>query len=171
MTAEELLRLPDVDGRHELIAGELITLSFGGMARGLAGMVIGRSLGRYVEEHALGVTVTSCGFQLAWNPDTVLGAAFAFVAAPRAIHTDDYYAGAPDLAIEVVNFDETCADMVKRANQWIAAGTRLAIVVDPENEVVVVMTPNDTMQLTKDDIVTGSDVVPGWSIPVRDIFA
>ena len=91
-------------------------------------------------------------------------------AAHRVIRTWGYYPGPPDLAIEVVNFDETCADMERRADRWITVGTRIVIVVDPRTKAVVIVTSAGKTYLGDGDVITAEDVIPGWSLPVRDIF-
>lgn len=169
MTADELLRVPRGYGvRHELVAGVLKTIPAGGAAHGLAAMHLQLSIGNHVAEHGLGRVLGPCGFQLEWSPDTVLAPDVAFVTPAWWIDTWGYLPEPPDLAVEVVNFDETLADMKHRAHDWIAAGTARVIVVDPRSQTVVVVTPQGESPV--DGTVTGGDVLPGWSIPVRDIF-
>ncbi len=48
MTADELLRLPDDGQRHELVAGELRTMSPSGEEHGTVAMTPGIDLGHYV---------------------------------------------------------------------------------------------------------------------------
>jgi Uma2 family endonuclease len=171
MTADELSRLPRGYGvRYELVGGVLRTMPAGGMAHGLAAANILMSFGDLAERRWRGYFVAACGFQLAWNPDTVLAPDAAFIAKERAVETWGYFPGHPDFAAEVVNFDEACADMERRADDWIAAGTRLVVVADPRTKAVVVVTPEGKRRLSADDVITGGEVLPGWSLPARDIF-
>jgi Uma2 family endonuclease len=72
MTAEELMRLPDDSMCHELIKGELLTMSPPGDLHGAATMNLMLLLGNYIKEYDLGVLVPEIGFKLETDPDTVL---------------------------------------------------------------------------------------------------
>lgn len=62
--------------------------------------------------------------------------------------------------------------MIGKVLDWLAAGTRLVWLVSPEcRAVTVYRSRNDIAVLTEDDVLKGEDVVPGWKLPVRDIFA
>ena len=48
----------------------------------------------------------------------------------------------------------------------------MVVVVNPRNKTVKVhRSPTDVATLTIADILDGSDVVPGWQMPITDIFA
>ena len=45
------------------------------------------------------------------------------------------------------------------------------MVVDPENQTVTLYRSHpDVRVLTNDDVLEGGEVVPDWTLPVRDIF-
>ena len=55
---------------------------------------------------------------------------------------------------------------------WLAHGARMVLVLNPCRRTVAVHRPGaDVRQLTVDDTLDGEDVVPGWTLPVRDLFA
>ena len=65
MTAEEFMNLPDDDLRHELINGELITMSLPKFPHSRAAMRLGAPLAQFVMDHDLGEFFTArSGFQL-----------------------------------------------------------------------------------------------------------
>jgi Uma2 family endonuclease len=79
---------------------------------------------------------------------------------------------APDLAVEIVSPDE---DVFKKANEYIAAGTRIVWAVYAEDKVVYVIRPTDdgelrVQKLGIDETLDGGDVLSGFKLPVRDIF-
>ena len=85
MTADELLRLPDDGQRHELVAGELRTMSPSGGGHGRLAGRFTISLGQHVRAHHLGeVLAAETGFLLATDPDTVRAPDVAFVSSERA---------------------------------------------------------------------------------------
>ncbi len=81
------------------------------------------------------------------------------------------YAPAPDLVAEIASESQSKADMRERSERWLAAGTRLIWNVWPDAQTVDVWTPDEPMQTLKaGDMLDGHDVVPGFSMPVADLF-
>ena len=172
MTAEELLALPD-DGAHtyELVRGELVTMSPAGGDHGDISMEIGSRLREFVRTHRLGKVYSSdTGFVIARNPDTVRQPDVSFVAAHRVVKTSKYVPVAPDLVVEVISPNDAYSDVEEKVGEYLAAGTRMVIVVDPRRQTATVNTPAGTSKLTINDTLNGADVVPGWSLPLRDLF-
>ena len=176
MTAEELLRLPDDGQRHELIAGVLTTMPLSGFEHGRVAVRFAGPLSHHVATHRLGeVFAAGTGFLLARDPDTVRAPDVAFVSRERvaaAGSVTGYWPGAPDLAVEVISPNDLNAEVDKKVATWLAHGTRMVLVLDPRRRTVAVHRPGaDARHLTVDDTLDGEDVVPGWSVPVRELFA
>jgi Uma2 family endonuclease len=173
-TAEDLLRMPDDGHRHELVRGEVRTMPPAGHEHGRIAMNIGVSLAQFVRTHGLGaVYAAETGFKIASDPDTVRAPDAAFVSEARLktmASQRGYWPGAPDLAVEVVSPDDTYVDVQDKVNDWLAAGTRMVIVVNPRRRTVAVHQPTTITLLTENDTLEGGDVVPGWSVPVREVF-
>jgi Uma2 family endonuclease len=176
VTAEDLLRLPDDGYRYELIEGELRRMPPAGHEHGYVAMRVGWRLARYVEEHDLGaVYAAETGFILARNPDTVRAPDVAFVSRERlqaAAAAPGYWPGPPDLAVEVASPSDTFSEVEGKAVEWLAAGARMVIVIDPHREHVAVYRGLTNIGiLTKGAILDAGDIVPGWSVRVDDLFA
>lgn len=172
MTADELLAMPD-DGalKYELVNGELITMSPAGSRHGITSARLFVSLAQYVIAKHLGEAFPAdTGFVISRNPDTVRAPDVAFVAAERMVDTEKYFPGAPDLAIEVISPNDRHTNIEAKVREYFRAGTRLVIVVDPRLQTATVRTPSGITELTLDDVITGGDVVPGWSLPMRELF-
>ena len=85
--------------------------------------------------------------------------------------TGGFWAGAPDLAAEVLSPGEASGEVKDKIADWLNAGTRLVVVVDPENQTVTLYRSHEAVRvLTIDDVLEGGEVVPDWILPVRDIF-
>src|SRR5262245_48530121 len=130
MTADELWALPDDGMRHELIYGELTTMSPGGREHGWVALNIGASLRQHVRALGLGRTYAAeTGFLLARDPDLLRAPDAAFVRKERLAAEDQstgYFVGAPDLAVEVVSPNDRPVEIDEKVATWLAYGTRLA---------------------------------------------
>ena len=176
MTAEELLEMPDDGFRYELVRGELVKMPPAGHMSSFREMLIGSHLTVYVRENRLGRAYgASGGFRLESDPDTVLAPDAAFVRQERVEAVGDgdgYFPGAPDLAVEVISPSDRYTEVDEKVAEWLAAGTSMVVVVNPRNRTVRVHRPTtDSVLLTEEDTLDGGDVVPGWEMPVADIFA
>jgi Uma2 family endonuclease len=172
MTADELLAMPDDGKRYELVNGELIEMSPGKLWHGIVADRIASSLSRFVAMHRLGWTPSSdTGYVLTRNPDTVRAPDASFIARDRVQTLDAFGPAAPDLAVEVISPSDRYTEVDVKVRQYIAAGARMVIVVNPRNNTATATTPKGATLLTIDDVIEGGDVVPGWTLPLRELFA
>ena len=174
MTAGELLAMPDDGIRRELVEGELREMSPAGEKHADAAQNINRSLDAHVVANRLGRVRPEYGYLLESDPDTVRAPDVSFVQADR-LSVDGpapgYYRGAPDLAVEVVSPHDRYREVKTKVREYLASGTRMVLLVDPEDRTVSVHRPGrDPLELDETDVIDGEDVVPGWKLPVRDIF-
>ena len=147
----------------------------GGWEHGAEGMDIALSLGAYVRAHDLGrVSGGDTGFLLTTAPDTVRAPDVAFVRADRVPARGTqrgYFRGAPDLAVEVISPNDLYTEVDEKVAEWLEHGTRLVFVVNPRRKTVAVHRADGSVRvLTIADVLDGEDVVPGWTLAVRDIF-
>jgi len=83
-----------------------------------------------------------------------------------------YWPGAPDLAIEVISPNDLYTEVEDKAAMWLAHGTRMVVVLNPrQRSVTVYRSLTEVRRLTIEDTLDGEDVVPGWRVPVRELFA
>jgi Uma2 family endonuclease len=174
-TAEDLLSIREPGFRHELVRGELRRMSPAGHWHGGVGMVLAELISRHVREHRLGrAYMAETGFVLSRNPDTVLAPDISFVRQerlPRAF-SPGYFPGPPDLAVEITSPNDTYTAVHEKALSWLEHGTRLVWVVDPvAKRATVYRSRDDVRLLGPDDELAGDDVLPGLTVPLRDLFA
>ena len=175
ITADELLLMPEIECRYELVRGELIRKPFLEHLIGFYTANIGGELAVFANANGLGRAYSaSCGFLLERDPDTVLAPSASFVRQERVEavgDTDGFFPGAPDFVAEVISPSDRIAAVYAKVEEWLNAGARMAIVINPRNRTVSVHTPHaDTITLTENDTLGGGDVVPGWRLPVIDLF-
>ena len=175
MTAEELFNMPDDGFSYELVRGELRKMAPAGSEHGDISSDMHLSLGAYVRANNLGRTrIAEPGFILERDPDSVRAPDIAFVRQERLDalgRTARFWPEAPDLAIEVISPTDRYTEVNEKVADYLAAGTRMVVVVNPRNRTVNVHTPDGAITLTISDTLDGGDVVPGWQMPVADIFA
>jgi len=176
MTADELLVMPDDGFRYELIKGELIRKPLRGHIQGRLSISVAAPLFQHVSANNLGIVYAAgTGFLICQNPDTVRAPDVAFVTRQRAEQirdTEGYWVGTPDLVVEVVSSADTFGYLEDKVAEWIEAGTRAVWVVSPTMHTVTIYRSLQKIEvLTKNDTLDGGDVVPGFQIPVADIFA
>ncbi len=172
-TAEELLRLPDDGSRYELVEGELKKMSPSGAEHSRIALVIGSSLLVHVTKHRLGTVYgADGGFVLKRGPDTMRAPDVSFVSAERYVKTHQFFPGAPDLAVEVMSPNDLASEVSFKTSQYLRAGTRAVVVVDADKRIVYVHRASGTDVITKiaEDVLEVDDIVPGWKMPLNEIF-
>ncbi|MEO6595598.1 MAG: Uma2 family endonuclease [Planctomycetota bacterium] len=174
-TADGLLSLREPGCRHELVRGALRRMSPAGHWHGDIGAILGERLTRHVRRRRLGKTYNAdTGFLLAQNPDTVLAPDFAFVRTERLppARSPGYFPGPPDLAVEIRSPRDSRKDAHEKALSWLAHGARGVWVIDPgASSVTVYRSHGEVHERTDHDDLSGDDLVPGFSMPVRELFA
>lgn len=135
---------------------------------------IGARLARYVEEHGLGETYVATGFDLGTILGAVVAPDIAFVVRDRLAsdeEEDGYHPGAPDLAIEVVESDDSFYRVDAMLGDLMGAGCRMMVIINPiARSATVFRSSSRGCILTIDGVLDGGDIVPGWKLPLREVF-
>jgi Uma2 family endonuclease len=158
-----------------LVKGDLIIKPLPDAEHGFLAMRIGGRLAEHVWSRKLGqVYMTGTGFQPAWDPDTVYAPDVAFISRQRLEEVGDvegYRPGAPDLAIEVISPNDTYNEVQDKVLTWLETGTRMVVVLNPRRRTVTVYRSRTDITVPMgEDVLDGQDVVPGWTLPVKDLF-
>jgi len=175
-TIEEFQRLPLEGRRWELLDGAVIQMEMHGARTSL---LTGRLLvliHQHVKEQGFGKTLgPGCGFRLWPDHETVRVTDISVTyhdRIPDKDAWDDYPRVAPDLTVEVFSPFERLATAIGRIAMFLQAGTRLIWFVAPETRTVMLFHPDIApIMLEAGDTLEGGDVLPGFSVPVTEIFA
>ncbi|HEX5137557.1 MAG TPA: Uma2 family endonuclease [Planctomycetota bacterium] len=168
-TAEELLRAGDI-GRCELIRGELVMMVPPGGEHAEVSNEIAHRLTLFVKSRGIGRVLAEAGFVLSRDPDTVRAPDVAFVRAGR-VPGRGYMEGAPDLAVEVLSPDDRPGCVREKIGAWLEAGAKAVWIVDPRRRTVTIHEPgSEPLRLGEADTLRGGDVLPGFELPVREVF-
>jgi Uma2 family endonuclease len=175
-TAEELLLLPTLDRRLELVEGKLCEMPPAGTRHGSVSMRIGAMLNNYVVANRLGqVFAAETGFILRRGPDTVRAPDASFVSGDRVSEeglSAGYFEGPPDLAVEVLSPDDRPRNVREKVADWLESGTRMVWVIDPgTRSAAVYRSLEEVRELSEHDSLDGGPVIPGFTCPISDLFS
>lgn len=174
ITGEELYAMGDI-GRTELVKGRIIPLMPTGHRRGYFEVLIAALLYNFVRLHKLGRVVGGeVGIYTGRNPDTVRAADAAFISHQRfaQVQSRSYLDVCPELLVEVLSPDDTWSEVHQKLAEYFAVGAQIIWVLDPRLEQIhVYHSLEQVTLLTKMDTLTGGDLLPGFNVPLTEIFA
>lgn len=175
MTADDLLRLYSEGVRGELIRGVLHETMPTGQEHGEVAMNLGARVWNFVKPRKLGrLTASDAGVWLEHDPDTVREPDVAFFSAgkiPPGVRVTGYSEAVPDLVAEIVSPSDSRRAVRDKAWMWIGHGVRMVWVVDPDTRTVDVYRSDEgVLTLEESDLLSGMDVLPGFSCVVRAVF-
>jgi Uma2 family endonuclease len=174
-TEKDVLDLACRESRHyELVDGTLVEKAMGFRESLLAGFILSM-LRSWVVPRNLGVVTGEQGMMRLF-PGLVRMPDVAFVSWDRMAGgripdepIPDLY---PDIAVEVLSVSNTPAEMNRKRREYFSVGVRLVWIVDPSTRTVnAYTTPDLFTELRGPDTLDGGDVLPGFAISVRDLFA
>jgi Uma2 family endonuclease len=163
-------------GDHvELVQGIVNEMLVPGLEHGKICARLTMLIGLHVDANDLGYVMSNDSF-VRTGVDTVRGADVLFFsynrlpkgqAVPAGIHTL-----APDLVVEVKSPTDRWVDAFEKIVEYLKAGVRVALLVDPGQSTVAVYRDDQPEILLKiGDELTLSDILPGFAIPVARLFA
>ena len=166
------------DGKYELVDGEVVEMAPVNRRHGRMALNIGAAFHNYCRSTGLGWPEIEVGYRVRSGPDTVRGPDVSLVLSERqeADEQDSgFIAGAPDIAVEVVSPSNTAAEMERKAGEYLAAGSRRVWVVCPDTPTasrrVIIHRPDGAAATyTGDDVITDEELLPGFSLPLSEIF-
>jgi len=174
-TDEEFMALPKDGHRYEIVNGELVDIGSSGTLHGYVCSLLVAALASYVLPKKLGVILdSSTAFKMKngnrRSPD------ISFFAKERLRGMTElptgFLDGAPDLTIEVLSPGNTVEEIHDKLVEYSKNGTRLAWIIHPsEHYVLVYRSAQEPDRLLKSvDSLDGEDLVPGFTLPVAELF-
>ncbi len=158
----------------ELIDGVLVEKAMGYWESRLA-MVLGYFIEVYVDGNDIGFTLGEGGMQrVDFGQVRIPDISFYLWSRfpNRELTLEQILGEVGDLVVEVLSPSNTVQEMARKRHEFFDAGTRLFWIVDPVDRTVAVYTsPDDMTLLDETQTLTGGDVLPGFSLAIRDWFA
>jgi Uma2 family endonuclease len=173
LTWKEFEQLPDEDGTHrEILEGELITLPPPKSGHSIIAMNTALLL-RPLKANGSGRVLCEAGYKLSEDPATWIQPDASFLKMERVRNTkpNDYFLGAPELAVEIVSPSETARTLKRKIDSLLATGSLAVWVIYPDDHEVCVFLPDGTsFRRGINDVLTAPELLPGWELPVAKLF-
>lgn len=158
----------------ELIHGKVVEVSPSGTRASAIAARILIKLGIFLEANPLGV-VTGADGGYVLDGHTLRAPDVGFFGrdkADRLLQPEKYAPFEPDLAVEVVSPGDDANQVQEKVALYLDTGVKLVWVVFPDLQQIVVHHPDRTSRtFTAADTLDGGDVLPGFTLPVADVFA
>ncbi|MBE2268783.1 MAG: Uma2 family endonuclease [Anaerolinea sp.] len=156
--------------RLELINGEIIE-KMPTQLHALIVHLINGFLFVFLREHPAAWAFPEARYQLPEDPDNSFIPDISVVRREGKTITEQGAATyMPDLAIEVQSPGQGDKFMLDKAWMYLNRGTKMVWIVYPEKRVVEVLTPTERHLLTVNHTLTGGDILPGFTLAIREIF-
>jgi Uma2 family endonuclease len=174
-TEADVIRIQAHEKRHfELVGGVLVEKVMGAPQSYIAYVLV-RRVGNFVEDRDLGYFLLPDGptrlFKgLVRMPD------LSFVSWQRSPTREGpatpISVVIPNLTVEILSEGNTRGEIKRKLKEYFLAGVELVWVVDPYKRTVAVYTaPDEMITLTEKQSLDGGSVLPGFTMPVKDLFA
>ena len=174
-TEADVIELYEREKRlYELVDGVLVEKTMGIQESYLAAW-LGGILGEFARTHQLGFVLGADGMaRLA--PGLVRIPDVSFISwkqvPSRRVPRQPMLDFAPVLAVEVLSPNNTSEEMDRKLQDYFQSGVQLVWYIDDVKRTVQVFTAIDQSTLLHEaDTLTGGSILPGWSLPLRDLFA
>lgn len=166
VTVEELEKLSI---SAELYDGKVV-FKINTLAHGVIQANIGTEIGNYLDSHPIGLVGSNANYRL-WPENNRESRApdVSFILKERL--PKDLFCFprmAPDLAVEILSFDDSFEDMMGKVDEYLSQGAKLVWVVITRTREVLVCTAQ-SKYIVKDKL-TAPELLPGFELPVPEIF-
>jgi Uma2 family endonuclease len=174
-TEEALEQLAsETDKQYELVDGEPKEKESESMEHSYIAATVAGELRAYTKSQKSGIVLeSSASYRMSRGnirkPDV------SFVIKERITEKRPSFAafeGAPDLAIEVISPTDIWFEIIQKLDEYFSSGCRLVWLISPLDQRILVYRHDQRSQILQlGDVLDGEEVVPGFSMPVADLFA
>jgi Uma2 family endonuclease len=176
VTIDDLERDGTPEGLWELIDGELVDVNPTGEEHADITFKLILRLGSHVTTNRLGkLVMPDSGVVIPDRAQTVRSPDVGFIRGgrlPADRNRRGFFRVVPDLVVEVRSRGDTRAELMAKGMMWLDAGAELVWLIDPIAETVTELgRAGVPRELGRDHILDGGDTVPGFRMPVSELFS
>jgi Uma2 family endonuclease len=169
--------VPGDEALYEIIDGERVEIPpMSVYATSVASSLIGE-LSIFSHARPIGRAFSEMLFRLPLNGSRNRRPDVAFVTYERwpknrpIPPTDNAWDLAPDLAVEVISPHDLADEIIQKLTEYFQAGVRLVWIIYPQQRLVYVYdSPTRVRGLAQTDELDGGDVLPGFRLPLANLF-
>jgi Uma2 family endonuclease len=174
LTADDVWNLGE-DARVELIRGELREVAAAGGRHGEVGGQLAGYLSVYGQHGRVGRVYTSeTGFVLEKSPTTLLVPGLAYIKVehlPSGGAPDWFFETPPDALLETLSPSQRFGELVEKVGLYLKFEVPLVLAAVPEDKTIFAFYGDGRIHVYRaGDVLDGGDVLPGFSVPVDDLF-
>jgi Uma2 family endonuclease len=158
----------------ELVHGTLVEKTMGTKEAAVAAFVV-HFLMTYLDSHDRGLVLGADGmFRLKIGLVRIPDVAFiSWARLPEGELPDEAIASRiPELAVEILSPSNTPPEMAMKVADYFSAGVKLVWLIDPKTQTAEEYTsPTDCRHVGKTQALDGRDVLSGFTLPLKQLFA
>ncbi len=174
-TVRDVIAVHDAENRLcELVDGVLVEKAMG-FDESIYAVLLSAAVVEYLKTHDLGKVIGADGLMrifpgLVRIPDAAFISWQRFPKGKR--RRGEIPQVVPDLVVEVLSRGNTSKEMARKLDEYFRAGVRVVWYVDPKRRTVRVYAGRDrSVLLHEDQSLDGGEVLPGFSLSIREWFA
>lgn len=161
--------------RFELVRGVAKEMPMPELEHGHISSLINYFLTDFVRRNRLGRIFGNDSFiKVHDNPDSVYGPDICFISferLPQGKIPKGISNVIPELVVEVRSPSQRWTELITKVLDYLAAGVGAVMVVRPDREAVAVYRADaDEVHFGREDILTLPDILPGFELPLGQVF-
>jgi Uma2 family endonuclease len=172
MTLDAFLQLPEVKPNLEFTDGLLTQKMAEKPTHGSLQLLLANAFNQVAGPHRLGIAFPETRFVTpTWAPvpDVAYYRRERIPLLSGQLPAD--FTEAPDIAVEIASPGQSVTELIKKCVRYIALGTQIALLVDPDEETVLVFRPDQPLQLLQGtDQIEFDDLLPASDLTVQGMF-
>ena len=170
ITADEFERMPEASERFELIDGKIREKPMPVYDHAKTSHRISQAYGRFDPDEKLGILLSEV--RMRTKAGNLLVPDMSYWIASREPRSGVPTPDAPDLAIEIQSPDQSLKTLIDKVPDYFDNGVRLIWIIQTIGKRVVgVYRPGQKPEaIPPDGTLDGEDVIPGFRLPVADLF-
>ena|SRR6266404_4381524 len=170
VTEEEYLHNPEFQHR-EYVDGLAVPLNVGNKSHSIIQVRCAFAFQAYVRSHPVYYCATELHCRLIVNGEPHYRLPDVAVVAGDDPSGSPYLHRSPDLAVEIRSPEDPFTSLLGKADEYFANGARMVWIILPEEQSVVVLSPNAKPRtFGPGATIDVSAVLPGLTIAVDDLF-
>ena len=175
LSANDFLQMHGDERGVELIRGIVRRKAMPGARHGLVCQRTSFRIGLYLQSHDIGYLFTHDTFvRTEQYPASYRGPDLQFMSysrMPKGTVPSGIPDVAPEMVIEVRSTSDSWKAMTRKALEYLDADVKVVVLIDPEDQTATLFRPDGKPQtIGIDGTLTVPELLPGFSVPMKQIF-